>query len=416
MAEDLCWDFHPGGDFCIHVPDGEPPKYSAQELSESFAQLKEGSTNWFNRWTPDTRLLEGRPPEGLEELLREVPDWRDVLNYIVVSGKMGDDASGTSVVLDPMDKQVSGPKIEARKSSEDNAGSWLKRLAGCATGVCGARLASTMPCLPQAALWFPTTPSAPSAPVPPQQMSQLRLDESGDELEVPRVSEDMLQRLLLLFPDFKRPVLANTFADNHGNFEDTVANLQKLRTWRQKMLPVEQRSIEQRILNHRKLYIMGKDLWGHPVILFMGNRHQRGDTECNIRLFVHFMEEAIQSMEEGIFKVTLLLCLDEGSQPDLDFISGLRTMVQTYYPGRIWRVIVFPTGVMSGWLWSIASVALDAHSRRMIKLMPAEGGLKTEGLLEYFAPDQLLVEYGGTLRLSAVERRCYGGASSEGLG
>eukprot|EP00971_Amphidinium_carterae_P048393 953862-Amphidinium_carterae.1 len=84
---------------------------------------------------------------------------------------------------------------------------------------------------------------------------------------------------------------------------------------------------------------MGKDRWGHPVILFMGvnargdtpqpthpsscsyeshrshvvmmvtknssvcrvlpqARHKRGDLEANIRLFAYFMEQAIAAMSK----------------------------------------------------------------------------------------------------------------------
>mmetsp|Transcript_6124 Transcript_6124/g.13608 ORF Transcript_6124/g.13608 Transcript_6124/m.13608 type:complete len:450 (-) Transcript_6124:174-1523(-) len=417
-----CWDYTPGGDF-LTVQAPEKPRYSTEELSEGFAEKWEDMWKVAARWTPDFGLLEGQPPEGIKEMLDSMADRRDqvtsdVIAYVssYLDSPPDNAAENNGSAAASTSKELSSVENGGRRGrgrgpdGEDGRGLFSRNLARWPSRICGDRCVAAFPCLPPLDVDTPSQSSQASSKRSSGPAKPSSFDDFLDEPEIPVVSQAKLDSLTALFPDVERILLAGCLSECDEDLEAAKERIAGLKTWRHKALPISEASIAE-VLAMRKLFIMGKDRKGHPILLFMGTRHEKGDIDANMRLFVYYMEQAIRSMDEGVHKVLLLLCLAEGTPLDLDFVSGIRTTTQMHYPGRIWRVLVFPTGVMTGWLWTISSVLLDTHSRKSVKLMPPDGGLKSPTLLEYIEPDQLLVEFGGTLPLAEMEARCYGGAS-----
>mmetsp|Transcript_79258 Transcript_79258/g.220331 ORF Transcript_79258/g.220331 Transcript_79258/m.220331 type:complete len:371 (-) Transcript_79258:19-1131(-) len=201
---------------------------------------------------------------------------------------------------------------------------------------------------------------------------------------------------------------ARRFAVAHnGDVQKAAQNIKDNQAWLEGMRPRLQRLDA---CGRPLVFRQGWDRLGHPLLIWNGpqiNAVRRSPEEVSL-LAAAALEEACAVMEAGeasrirgmlpawrLQKVTMILFLPKGSEPDIRQVGKLLRLLQNQYPERLYKALIFPVGRLTPWFWSLVKPFLDA--RTTSKLVFLQGGDAPRELQDHVAPEQLPSVFGGTL-------------------
>jgi len=232
--------------------------------------------------------------------------------------------------------------------------------------------------------------------------------------ELAAVDAGSLAVLVTQFPAAPSSRLTQFLKGNDGDVQAAAAALAANAEWRERSLPVPEAEVAEQLGSH-KFFRSGVDLGGHPLMVWVGPRHASGQVDATLRMMLFVMEEAIASMGDGVHRWTLMLYAPSGSPFDTDLIRAASTLFSANYPERMAKILIFPTGAMTSFLWGGVQYFLDPVTREKICMMPAAGGRQPPELLEHVAAEELLTSFGG-LKVEGGGREANdkaGGAAAE---
>lgn len=89
------------------------------------------------------------------------------------------------------------------------------------------------------------------------------------------------------------------------------------------------------------------------------------------------------------------------STRSIEFISRALTLIQAHYPARAQVILLVNAPFFFSYIWGIVKGAADDYTSNTLKVFSTAQTFAA--LCEYIEPDQIPVEYGGTLKYAPVE-------------
>mmetsp|Transcript_30023 Transcript_30023/g.69933 ORF Transcript_30023/g.69933 Transcript_30023/m.69933 type:complete len:370 (-) Transcript_30023:31-1140(-) len=270
--------------------------------------------------------------------------------------------------------------------------------------------------------WDASCPTAVGSSATPSMSSGKmvlpKLNEDADDSEVAayedmeaatvssKLIDDICNQVGWDVQDVASRLSARRFAvANAGNMNKILRHINDNKVWLQKERP---RFAELPVSNPL-FFQRGWDRRGHPLLIYNGPRISvvRPSPEEMVLYTASVFQGLCDLLESGDYfsktegftpqwrlqKVTMVVFLPKGSEPDWRAVGPVLTVLQRQFPERLYRALIFPTGRTTTFLWGIAKRFLDPRTVRKVVFL--DGGEKPDGLLEFIAPEQLPEEFGG---------------------
>ena len=146
-------------------------------------------------------------------------------------------------------------------------------------------------------------------------------------------------------------------------------------------------------------YFYGQDKKGRPCLIVRARYHfaSQFTAQETIRYSIFLAESASRLADEaGIGQICMIYdrsgMTDENQEPQ--FISLIKDMAEVFkdfYAERLGALFILHIGVFHWLLYHAVKATIPKRTREKLHVMR-----NPENLTDYFEPDQLLVEYGGT--------------------
>mmetsp|Transcript_66081 Transcript_66081/g.123256 ORF Transcript_66081/g.123256 Transcript_66081/m.123256 type:complete len:374 (+) Transcript_66081:90-1211(+) len=265
------------------------------------------------------------------------------------------------------------------------------------------------------------SPACGSSALPPRLGSKIvapALSEDADDEEVAayedmaptsvtsKLIDDICAEVGWDSQDSQSRLTARRFAvANAGNMQKALRHITDNKAWLQK----ERLRFADVPASNPLFFHRGWDRKGHPLLIYNGPRiHLVKPTSDQMVLYTSSVFQGLCDLLDSgdnltetqgykplwrLQKVTMLVFLPKGAEPDIRVFGPVLTVLQRQFPERLYRAVIFPTGRTTSFLWGIAKRFLDPRTVRKVVFL--DGGEKPEGLHEYIAPEYLPAEFGG---------------------
>eukprot|EP01064_Diplonema_japonicum_P036230 TRINITY_DN8079_c0_g4_i2.p1 TRINITY_DN8079_c0_g4~~TRINITY_DN8079_c0_g4_i2.p1 ORF type:complete len:239 (+),score=35.90 TRINITY_DN8079_c0_g4_i2:50-766(+) len=229
---------------------------------------------------------------------------------------------------------------------------------------------------------------------------------SGDPVEpkiykeaIVNVDKDVLNEFRAMYPEVEESAARRFLAARGGDVKKAKAMMDTHLAWRKKALPISETAVRKQ-LDTNMFFVKGVDREGHPLLHFIGPNHvsKNFSIEKTTAMMTYVLEEGIKDMLPGIEKFTVLLFLPSGTETDKTLVQAASKLFGENYPERMYKVWVFPTGMLSRGIWSIIKVFLDPVTAKKVTLL--SGGRQPPELKEHVDPTNLLKIFGGEVNFN----------------
>lgn len=217
--------------------------------------------------------------------------------------------------------------------------------------------------------------------------------EIGPDLDASKYTPAQFELFKAKFPEQSTNTLARFLIAREGNVENASTLLSNHLVWRKENLPaLKETCIAE--FETGKAYIRGTDLQGHPILHFHTYLHDPYDRHIEelIRMTLFVFETALRKLENNLSKITVLINrVGASSGSDIEFAKQLTGILQNNYPERLYRTIVYPSGMIFYGIWQVVQLFMDPVSRQKVKPV-----MYLSGVTEYIDRKYIPVQMGGT--------------------
>ena len=190
--------------------------------------------------------------------------------------------------------------------------------------------------------------------------------------------------------------IARFLIARNGNTEKARALLVEHLAWRKVKLPLYKNSCITEFVKG-KVYLHGFDREGHPLVVYRAKLQIPSDrnVEEMLNMCYWWAEKVISVLPPDKSKATILIDrIDAGMQnSDVEFVRAMASVFQNNYPERLYRAVVYPSGLVFYTVWNIIKWFLDPVTQH--KVQPV---LTLAGVTEFIDPQYIPVHMGGESR------------------
>jgi hypothetical protein len=186
-----------------------------------------------------------------------------------------------------------------------------------------------------------------------------------------------------------------------GNVAAASEMLEKYVAWRKEHFPLKRADVGA-ILQSNVLFHHGAARDGTPVMYFRGGMYDKrlGSPHMHVLAAAQCMDEALK--HSGSMTMTLMLHVGRvpggiNAKADMEFIKLFATVLTSYYPERLQRLIIYPLPWWGLSIWNMASVFLDKGT--VDKVVLVAGDVKApppNELFNYVDASEVPISCGGT--------------------
>ena len=183
-----------------------------------------------------------------------------------------------------------------------------------------------------------------------------------------KYSKSLIEEIKKSFPEESDETIARFLIARNGDHVKARDMMQEHMAWRVENPPVLKESCLGEICKG-KVYAHGKDKEGHPLVLYRPrfNDPDKRDLDEMGRMVRWWAGVIISNMPPEITKCTILVDRTGASNPDVQFLRQFASVFQNNYPERVYRIIVYPGGLMFTGLWNIVKWFLDPVTQAKVK-------------------------------------------------
>lgn len=205
------------------------------------------------------------------------------------------------------------------------------------------------------------------------------MSEEGRKYELSIASEDitklsskyspsLIYELKKSFPSESDETLARFLIARNGDHLLAKELLREHVAWRSKNLPVLKETCLDEICRG-KVYRYGTDKEGHPLAIFRPrlNDPNTRDMEEMSRMIIWWASVIMADMPAGLSKCTILVDRTDVKSPDIPFLRAFGSVFQNNFPERVYRIIVYPGGLVFTALWQVVQWLLDPVTRDKVR-------------------------------------------------
>jgi len=215
---------------------------------------------------------------------------------------------------------------------------------------------------------------------------------SSTDIDSSKFPFEALVAMREAFPTQNDDILARFLLARNGNVEKASTLLSGHLEWRATSWPILKSSCINEIVKG-KLYMHGTDLEGHPLLIWRVRFNFAKDRDLDEmgRMVIWWMETAIASVKDKS-KVTVLLDRTgfKSENSDIEFCQHLTPIFQNHFPERLYRAVVYPSGLVFYGIWNIVKWFLDPVTQE--KVQPV---LALSGVQQYIDNKYIPVDMGG---------------------
>ncbi|KNC46209.1 polyphosphoinositide binding protein Ssh2p [Thecamonas trahens ATCC 50062] len=150
-------------------------------------------------------------------------------------------------------------------------------------------------------------------------------------------------------------------------------------------------------LEQNKVYWAGTDVHGHPTLWFLLRNHRPNPDgpDRDVRAVIFMLHQGLQRMRLPVEKFNLVFDLSNAARAnqDLTFFKRVISAVGSAWPGRSFKIFILSPGFFTRMIWNVVKPFLPARTLERIKFVKNPD----PALQHWFAPDQLLARYGGSV-------------------
>ncbi len=157
------------------------------------------------------------------------------------------------------------------------------------------------------------------------------------------------------FPGFSDEDYARFLIARDGLVDKAIEMLRAHVEWRAKNLPIYKSSCLGELVKG-KVYLHGTDKEGHPIVHFRPrfNDADVRDIDEMGRMALWWAEVIFKQIPSGVSKITLLVNRTGGeNNADVPFIRMIAGIFQSNYPERLYKAVIYPSGVVFWLLWNM---------------------------------------------------------------
>ena len=118
-----------------------------------------------------------------------------------------------------------------------------------------------------------------------------------------------------------------------------------------------------------KVYRYGKDKDGHPLAIYRPrlNDPNTRDMEEMSRMIMWWASVIMSEMPTERSKCTILVDRTDVQSPDIAFLRAFSSVFQNNFPERVYRIIVYPGGLVFTAVWNVVRWFLDPVTQDKVK-------------------------------------------------
>lgn len=143
-----------------------------------------------------------------------------------------------------------------------------------------------------------------------------------------------------------------------------------------------------------KIYVHGYDKEGHPLIVFTSrlNNCKERDIQEMTKMAIWWLETSLLLMPTDKTKYTLLVDRSnhKSENTDIELIRAVGKVFQDNFPERLFRCIVYPSGIVFYGIWNIVKYFLDPVTQQ--KVQPV---LTLAGVQQHIDDEYIPISMGG---------------------
>ncbi len=206
-----------------------------------------------------------------------------------------------------------------------------------------------------------------------------------------KYSKSLIEELKKTFPEESDETIARFLIARGGDHIKARQMMQDHMIWRADNPPVLKETCFGELCKG-KVYEHGKDKEGHPLVIYrprFNDPNQRDLDEMG-RMVRWWAEVIIAGMPPEISKCTILVDRTGTSSPDIQFVRQFASVFQNNYPERVFRIIVYPGGLVFTGLWNVVKWFLDPVTQAKVKPV-----LTLAGVQEFIDDEFIPVSMGG---------------------
>lgn len=206
-------------------------------------------------------------------------------------------------------------------------------------------------------------------------------------------SLENLNVLRTLFPSLSDDTLARYLIARNNDLAKSTELLTKAMAWRATHWPVlKQDCINQ--INKGVMYQHGYDKEGRPLLILRAKFHNPSERSIEelAKTVIWWTEQVLAKLPNDKTKYTILIDRSDAglNNQDIEFSRHFSKLFQDQHPERLYRAIVYPSGLIFWSLWNVVKWFLDPVTRD--KVTPV---MYFSGVQEYIDDEYIPVSMGG---------------------
>lgn len=188
--------------------------------------------------------------------------------------------------------------------------------------------------------------------------------------EIHLLDFEAFDRLKKLFPDEPDESVARFLIAREYNVEKAADQLGSFISWRSTYFPIYKTDLLKEI-SSGVIYVHGQDKEGHPLIIYSPRIHnpKESSLEQQVKLSMWWMHVAMSRLPADKSKFTLLIDRTGSGREnmDLEWDKAVLAIFQANYPERLHRCVVYPSGVLFLFIWSVVKFFIDRKTQDKVK-------------------------------------------------
>ena len=203
-------------------------------------------------------------------------------------------------------------------------------------------------------------------------------------------SAEVISQLRVRAPNASEACCIRYLLVHHNDLELAAENIDKMLIWRQITFPMTTTPYS---TSSDAFYCHGYDKLGHPILFYVGGRVniKTRNIEELTRYFIYMMEVALSRIPKTNMQVVVVIDRSVPLDSDYDFASHISYVSQKYYPALIYRIYVYPAGLVFKSVWFIMK---QITSNRVAKILRPISNV--EGLRNVIDDKYIPVRMGGS--------------------
>lgn len=195
------------------------------------------------------------------------------------------------------------------------------------------------------------------------------LDISSTDINRSKFTIENHNELKKAFPQLDDTTIARYLIARNNDLAKATELLTKAQKWKAARYPVLKSDCLDEI-SIGKMYTHGVDKEGHPLLIFRSALHEskNRNLETMARMVLWTTEQALARLPSDKSQFTILFDrTDSGiANQDLEFVKSFAKLFQDQHPERLFRAIVYPSGMVFWSLWNIVKWFVDPNTRNKV--------------------------------------------------